>query len=207
MPKNVSIDGYYITVTDGSSLPEPSPTSSVPGILFIAGERIEYFVRNGNVLSQLRRGTLGTGVKAIYLAGENVYNQGPTATMPYKDETLTTQFLANGTTADYTLDFEPSSINEFEVFVAGRRLRKNAISSYNFATLTAQDSPEGDVILPAEFSVDGTTLTLTETPTENVKVIVVRRQGILWNVPGTPLGESDSDISRFLRAATVDLPR
>ena len=196
-----------ITVTDGSNLPEPSPTSSVPGILFIAGERIEYFVRNGNVLSQLRRGTLGTGVKAIYLAGENVYNQGPTATMPYKDETLTTQFLANGTTADYTLDFEPSSINEFEVFVGGRRLRKNAISSYNFTTLTAQDSPEGDVTLPAEFSVDGTTLTLTETPTENVKVIVVRRQGILWNVPGTPLGESDSDISRFLRAATVDLPR
>ena len=196
-----------ITVTDGSTLPQPSPTSSVPGILFINGERIEYFVRTDNVLSQLRRGTLGTGVKAIYLAGEPVFNQGPEATMPYKDETFTTTFLADGAANTYTLDFTPSSVNEFEVFVGGKRLRKNAINSYDFTGLTAQDSPEGDVILPAEFSIDGTTLTLTQTPSENVKVIVVRRQGILWSEPGTPLGEADSDISRFLRAATVDLPR
>ena len=79
-----------ITVSDGSTLPAPEATSRVPGIIFINGERIEYFVRNGNVLSQLRRGTLGTGVKSIYLEGENVYNQGATSTMPYKDETLTT---------------------------------------------------------------------------------------------------------------------
>jgi hypothetical protein len=143
----------------------------------------------------------------VYLEGENVYNQGPTATMPYKDETLTTQFIADGTTATYSLDFIPTSANEFEVFVGGRRLRKNAISSYVMPNPTAQDSPEGDATLAAEFSVDGSTLTLLETPIENVKVIVVRRQGILWNTPGTPLGESDTDISRFLRAATVDLPR
>ena len=196
-----------ITVTDGSSLPEPSPTSSVPGILFIDGERIEYFVRNGNVLSQLRRGTLGTGVKTVYLEGENVYNQGPTATMPYKDETLTSQFLANGTTATYPLDFVPNSVNEFEVFVGGRRLRKNTISSYVMPNPTAQDSPEGDVTLPAEFSISGSALTLLETPIENVKVTIVRHTGIVWNALGTPLGESDTDISRFLRAATVDLPR
>ena len=196
-----------ITVTDGSTLPEPSPTSNVPGILFIASERIEYFVRNGNVLSQLRRGTLGTGIKAVYLEGENVYNQGASSTIPYKDETLTAQFLADGTTATYELDFIPNSVNDFEVFVAGRRLRKNAISSYNFTTLIAQDSPEGDVTLPAEFSIDGSTLTLTETPSENVKVIVVRRTGIIWSELGLRLSESDSDISRFLRAATVDLPR
>ena len=203
-----------ITVTDGSSLPQPTPTSSVPGILFIAGERIEYFVRSGNVLSQLRRGTLGTGVKSIYLEGENVYNQGPTASMPYKDETLTTQFLADGTASTYTLDFTANNVNEFEVFVAGKRLRKDAISSYvqpikngDEIQVIAPDSPEGDVTLPAEFSVDGSTLTLTETPTENVKVTVVRRQGIRWSEPGIPLGETDNDISRFLRAATVDLPR
>ena len=196
-----------ITVTDGSTLPEPSPTSNVPGILFIAGERIEYFVRNGNVLSQLRRGTLGTGVKAIYLEGENVYNQGASSTMPYKDETLTAQFLADGTTATYALDFIPNSVNDFEVFVAGKRLQKNVISSYNFTTLIAQDSPEGDATLPAEFSIDGSTLTLLETPSENVKVTVVRRTGIIWSELGLRLSESDSDISRFLRAATVDLPR
>ena len=196
-----------ITVTDGATLPAPTATSSVPGILFINGERIEYFVRNGNVLSQLRRGTLGTGVKDIYLIGENVYNQGPGSSMPYKDETITSQFLTDGTTAAYNLDFTPTSIDEFEVFVAGKRLRKNAISSYNFTTLVAQDSPEGDVTLPAEFSVVGSTLTLTETPSANIKVTVVRRTGIIWTDAGIRLSESESDISKFLRAATVDLPR
>ena len=196
-----------IVVTDSTTLPAPTATSSVPGILFINGERIEYFVKNGNVLSQLRRGTLGTGVKDIYLTGENVYNQGPGSSMPYKDETITSQFIADGTTAAYTLDFTPTSVNEFEVFVAGRRLRKNAISSYNFATLVAQDSPEGDVTLPAEFSVVGSTLTLTETPSANIKVTVVRRTGITWTDAGTRLSQSETDISKFLRAATVDLPR
>ena len=121
--------------------------------MFINGERIEYFVRNGNVLSQLRRGTLGTGVKDIYLIGENVYNQGPTASMPYKDETLTTQFLADGTASTYTLDFTANNVNEFEVFVAGKRLRKNAIAIFN--PTVDLDSPEGDETSVAEFSVDG----------------------------------------------------
>mgnify|MGYP003644569808 FL=1 len=91
--------------------------------------------------------------------------------MPYKDETLTTVFTADGTSSVYTLDFTSTSVNEFEVFVAGKRLRKNTISSYDFTNLVAQDSPEGDVTLPAEFSVDGDTLTLLETPPENVKMI------------------------------------
>jgi hypothetical protein len=196
-----------ITVNDGSTLPAPEITSRVPGVIFINGERIEYFVRNDNVLSQLRRGTLGTGVKDLYLEGEDVFNQGPESSMPYKDETLTTVFTTDGTTNVYTLDFTPTSVNEFEVFVAGKRLRKNTISSYDFVALTAQDSPEGDVTLPAEFSVEGTTLTLLVTPTENVKVTVVRRQGIRWTEPGKPLGESESDIAKFLRASTVSLPR
>ena len=42
---------------------------------------------------------------------------------------------------------------------------------------------------------------------KDTKVVVVRRQGKIWTQPGIPLGESDSDIGKFLRAATVDLPR
>jgi hypothetical protein len=196
-----------IIISDGSTLPIPDATSSVPGVIFIGGERIEYFVRNDNVLSQLRRGTLGTGVKDTHIEGTTVFNSGLTSVMPYKDETLTTQFIADGISSTYTLDFVASSINEFEVFVGGKRLRKNAISSYVSLNPTYQDSPEGDVTLPAEFSVNGSTLTLTTTPTENVKVTVVRRSGIIWTNPGTQLSKADSDIARFLRDSTVDLPR
>ena len=196
-----------IVLTDASGLVEPQPNSKVPSVIFIEGERLEYFIKDGNTLKQLRRGTLGTGVKAVYTAGTEIYSQSTDATIPYKDETLTTVFTADGVAASYTLDFTPTSVNEFEVFVAGRRLRKNAISSYIQPDPTYQDSPEGDKTLPAEFSIDGNILTLLETPRENQKIIIIRKQGKLWNELGTPLSKADTDISRFLRAKSPDLPR
>jgi hypothetical protein len=137
--------------------------------------------------------------------------------MPYKDEVITSTFTADGTSSTYELDFTPTSVNEFEVFVAGRRLRKTTLESYQldttlrttYATSTeviSQDSPEGDVTLPAEFSITGSNLVLLETPGENQKVIIVRKQGRLWNDTGIALSNADSDISRFLRSTTVDLP-
>ncbi len=75
------------------------------------------------------------------------------------------------------------------------------------AQVISQDSPEGDVTLPAEFSLqNGNELVLLETPGENQKVIVVRKQGRLWNNQGTALSNAESDISRFLLSTTVDLP-
>jgi hypothetical protein len=35
----------------------------MPGVVFVDKERIEYFTKSGNTLGQLRRGTLGTGIK------------------------------------------------------------------------------------------------------------------------------------------------
>ena len=199
-----------ITVVNGENLPAPVAGSRIPAILFIEGERIEYFVRNGNVISQFRRGTLGTGVKDMYPEGTKVLNSGAENTMPYKDETITTIFTADGTSQTYTLDFTPSNVNEFEVFVAGKRLRKNSIASYKFDDTNgpiSQDSPEGDETISPEFSISGDQLTLLDTPILNTKIIVIRKQGKIWKETGTAMAESDSDIAKFLRAATVDLPR
>ena len=196
-----------IILLNADSLVAPEPNSKVPSVIFLDGERIEYFIKDGNKLKQLRRGTLGTGVKEVYASGTEVYNQSQGSTIPYKDETLTTLFDADGTSSSYELDFIPNSVNEFEVFVAGRRLRKNAVDSYTMPNPTAQDSPEGDTTLQAEFSVEGNVLTLLETPEVNQKIIIVRRQGKLWNDPGTALADADTDISRFLRAKSPDLPR
>ena len=207
-----------ITVENSANLPDPVPGSKYPGVLFIDNERIEYFRKSGNVLTQLRRGTLGTGVKETYTVGTEIYDQSQTSTLPYKDEVITSTFTADGTSSVYELDFTPSSVNEFEVFVAGRRLRKTALESYQLNTalrtahatseqIISQDSPEGDVTLPQEFSLqNGNELVLLETPGENQKVIIVRKQGRLWNNQGTALSNAESDISRFLLSATVDLP-
>ena len=160
------------------------------------GERIEYRQKEGNLLKQLQRGTLGTGVKDIHTHGTEVYDQSIDASMPYKDETISTVFTADGTSSTFELDFTPGAngVNEFDVFVAGKRLRKNAIASYKFETTIngvttssiAQDSPEGDETLPAEFTLAGSTVTLLNAPGENQKVIIIRKQGKIWTDPGEP---------------------
>jgi hypothetical protein len=76
-----------IEVSEGyENLPQPTANSKYPGVIFIDGERIEYFRREDNILKQLRRGTMGTGVKDIYIAGTTMYNQGIDSVIPYKDE-------------------------------------------------------------------------------------------------------------------------
>ena len=195
-----------ILLSDTVGLTEPNVSLGRPGVLFIDGERIEYFLLFADRVGQLRRGTLGTGVKDNYESGTEVFDQSAFQTVPYKDETITEIFTSDGSTENITLSWIPQSANEFEVFVAGRRLRKNSIRSYN-ATL-GMDSPEADVILPAEFSVSGTSTicTLLVAPPVNTKIIVVRRIGKLWN-NSTPLSQTENDIARFLRAKEVSLPQ
>ena len=217
LAKDITPYDKTIEIVDASRLTSIPLGSEYPGIIWINGERIEYRIKQGNLLKQLQRGTLGTGVPDIHSSGTEVYDQSINASMPYKDETLTTVFTTDGTSSAFELDFTPGNggINEFDVFVAGKRLRKNAISSYKFESTvsgvlvssTNQDSPEGDETLAAEFSLIGSTLTLLNTPGENQKVIIVRKQGKRWTAPGTALSQADSDIGRFLRATSVDLPR
>lgn len=214
----LEIKDKVINLVDASGLPDPVPGSKFPGVIFVEGERIEYFRKDGNALTQLRRSTLGTGARNSYPTGTEIYDQSITSSMPYKDEVITSTFTADGTSAVFDLDFVPNNVNEFEVFVAGRRLRKTTLQSYQLDTdlrtayadsdeVINRDSPEGDITLPAEFSIQNSNeLRLLETPGINQKVIVVRKQGRLWNDQGTALSNADTDISRFLRSTTVDLP-
>jgi hypothetical protein len=86
-----------ITVVKGSILSNPNPAKRLPGIIEIFGERIEYYKREGNVLSQLRRGTLGTGVRQLYPTGTLVQDIGKSETIPYKDTTYTEQHITLST--------------------------------------------------------------------------------------------------------------
>lgn len=204
LAQDLSWSDLRIELVDAEHLPEPSKSNNVPGVLFINNERIEYFLKEGNTLRQIRRGTLGTGVPEVHPAGTKVENQSITETIPYKDEMISQVFVANGTDNTFILDFIPGSEDEFEVFAAGKRLRKQSIAVFD--PILDQDSPEGDVVVDADFSIEGNMLILKEPPMENRKVIVVRKLGLLWAPPGTSLSSVDNDVGRFLRSATVDLP-
>lgn len=96
-----------ITVADASQFDQPNPALNRPGIIEIRGERIEFFTITGNVLGQLRRGTLGTGVAAIHRAGTIVQEIGASETIPYQDTITTSQIVSDGTNT-VPLSFAPA---------------------------------------------------------------------------------------------------
>jgi hypothetical protein len=87
----------------------------------------------------------------VHNAGSKVYNQSSTKTIPYKDRTLTQSIVADGIADEYLFSFDVASINDIEVFVAGKRLNKNQTIKFN--PQLAQDSPEGDENFAAEFEL------------------------------------------------------
>jgi len=78
-----------ITLVDATNFDIPNPSKNRPGAIEIRGERIEYFAINGNVLSQLRRGTLGTGTPVTHPADAYVVDIGVSQTIPYTDSFIT----------------------------------------------------------------------------------------------------------------------
>lgn len=85
-----------IVVEDASGLAEPERFNNEAGVVYINAERIEYLEKNGNTLSYLRRGTLGTGVPVTHNTGSIVRDQGTVQTIPYKDELISVPLVAEG---------------------------------------------------------------------------------------------------------------
>ena len=110
-----------ITVEDASVLPTPDAASNTPGVVFIDKERIEYFTKSGNTLGQLRRGTLGTGIKE-HGSGTEVVDASGTQTIPYADTVYTNTFTGDGSTVVFALSQTPASASELDIFIGGQRL-------------------------------------------------------------------------------------
>ena len=198
-----------IVVTDASVLDTPNPSANLPGIIEINGERIEYFTKVGNVLGQLRRGTLGTGIPTYTETGTVVQGLGASETIPYRDTQIvkTYTLLANDPGV-IELDYLPN-INEIEVFVSGTRLKK---IDYSIWTANAQYPypPQSDINYTKQFSTTGSSRiqlnvdNLTEATMQGIyregsRVVVIKRQGKLWNDMGKRLAKSDNYIANFLK--------
>ena len=153
-----------ITVEDASVLPTPDAASNTPGVVFIDKERIEYFTKSGNTLGQLRRGTLGTGIKE-HGSGTEVVDASGTQTIPYADTVYTNTFTGDGSTATFTLSQTPSSASELDIFIGGQRL-----------LLTSED---GSTI---NYSVDGSTtaVTLSSAPASDTQIKILHKKGQVW---------------------------
>jgi hypothetical protein len=206
-PLNYYDIGISLENTVGMFIPDK--VKNIPGVLFIDGERIEYFEINGNQVQQLRRGTLGTGVKETHSEGTRAFGAGPDENINYTDTTINQSVISDGST-DIVLDYTPDSINEIEVYVAGHKLRKSAIKRYNPAL--QQDSPEGNETIDAEFTLDGNTVVFNidrtdPLPKTGERVSIIRKVGKVWNEDGKSLANTNNIIGNFLRGATIELPK
>ena len=294
LARELKITDTEMYLVDGSRLPLPNTDPNFPSSVYVAGERIEYFAKDGNVLSKLRRATLGTGAKDVIPSGTQLMDVGIAQTVPYADQEIKKVVIADGSTKIIDLDYKvkatPGTIDdgssaynnwyrqtqiltvsagnfvignvytiqsigttdfkligassnsigttfvatgpgigngtatyvnytsipphygqcdEIEVFVAGRRLRKNPISLYD--SELGASSPAGDKFIEAEFSVDdgSTHVRLTETPEVGQTIVIIKKTGRLWQDLDnpSPLGTSNSNIAKFLTVKQVSLPK
>ena len=224
---------YYdktIVVNDSTSLPIPNSSRNIPGVIDIAGERIEYFAIDGNTLSNLRRGTGSTSIGEVYPANTGFSVVGNQEVIPYKDEQVREDFVSDGSslligplpyipkkgTQEITKTTIPSThgrCDEIEVFVAGIRLRKADLTVFdeNIASL----SPDADRVLEPEFTVDGESafIRLTTVIPAGARITVVKKTGISWYdkgnttaTTGITLIENKSPVAKFIAGKTTELP-
>jgi hypothetical protein len=146
--------------------------------------------------------------------------------------------ISNLNSTEYETFVNTVAASMVDVFVGGKRLRKslpleinNKLKDrnfYSFDPTLAQDSSEGDVVVPAEYSVENvlisgesrTLLVLNiqdnlhpdNIPLNGEKLQVVRKTGNVWNDivdnnTSISLTDSTNKIARFIREKTISLPR
>jgi hypothetical protein len=187
-----------ITVDNGAILPTPALEYKTPGVVFVAGERIEYLEKHGNVLSKLRRGTLGTGVKEQYGVGTWVVDQSRSQTIPFAESVIAQTFTNTGVISTFTLTHNKfifaSDINPhdaIEIFVGGVKLEK-PLQTGNYRVVhngtLSFDSGANDTILEPDFTITTSTQAFGTMYTVNLltlvdphlTVSVVQRRSTTW---------------------------
>ena len=148
-----------IFVQDGSALSEPNIAKKIPGAILIDGEWIEYLTIHGNELTNLRRGSHGTGPKDIYPTGTAVIDQSYKQNAPYS-ETYVKQKITATNSVSYTINgtmlTTATAADQLLVYYGGKLLRKSGIYKQN--TEVSYDS--GDINL---LGTTSTTSTLVST--------------------------------------------
>jgi hypothetical protein len=233
---------YYdneIKVSDTSDLFQPIKERNIPGTVWINNERIDYFEKTANSLGQLRRGSYGTAIGTVYSAGTEVVDMSKSESLPYNEVQERLDYISDGSTllvgpltytptvAERTSDWNNSTnipeeygpCNDIEVFVAGKRLRKTHWSEYNADNGLA--SPDADVTIDPEFSVDGISPYVRITDSlftdgrikAGTRITVIRRTGKVWYdkgvgtaSAGVTLTKNQTPVMKFLTKSATELP-
>jgi hypothetical protein len=206
---SLGTDDTTITVADGTVLSVPDIDTSfdgstvrtrIPGVIFIDKERIEYFTKTGNSLSELRRGTLGTGIKT-HASGTSVVDAGGKQTVPYADTENTVTYTGDGSTVQFATTFAPSREEDLDIFIGGQRL------------LFKHETDDSTLV--RGYTVDGSTanVTLTSAPASGTQIKIVQKRGNTWYTAGVTtaadgngLNRSSTTVSKFIAGEPTNAP-
>jgi hypothetical protein len=103
--------------------------------------------------------------------------------------------------------------DQLDVFVAGRRLRKDSLKV--FSEELGASSPTADTIVAPEFSVDGVSnyIRITEPVPAGTRILIIRKTGKIWYdraettaSKGITLLDNLSPIARFIDQKSTELP-
>ena len=193
LAKDLKFSDKEIELDDITSLGNPDIAQNQPGVVYVNGERIEYFIKNQNKITQLRRGTWGTGIPLIHHLGTEVFDIGVTETIPYEDKVEIYDWSPNT-----DLPYIPSK-DGIEIFVGGVRQRKNEYWLHD--AHIHPESPQGDVKHPADFTIDESTarIQLNTIPTPGIRTQVVRKTLSVWEDSGKDIANSTNSIAYFLK--------
>jgi hypothetical protein len=195
--EDLVIGSTTINVEDGTLLAQPNKTANLPGVIFIDKERIEYFTKTSNTLGEIRRGTLGTGIKE-HSSGTEVVDASGTQTIPYADTVYTNTFTGDGSTTAFALSQAPTDASQLDIFIGGQRL-----------LLTSED---GSTI---NYSVDGSTtaVTLSTVPASGTQIKILHKKGQVWYTAqdgnpanGKGLQASTTQQARFIAGEPTNAP-
>jgi hypothetical protein len=180
-----------IFVEHGDHLLQPNPGRNLPGVILVDSERIEYTAKDGNVLSGLRRSTLGTGPAKFSDIGTEVIDQSIRQIIPTVDYSLI-QNIPSSNTTTYTISTVTNTstfvtttsthagngiifstltnaIDQVEVYYGGRQLRKTSLivhdksrSYYTMASVQVNGVTTSSYeTLPPEFTITTSTQQIT----------------------------------------------
>lgn len=134
----LSFTDNKIYVADTTKLTPPSKSQKIPGVVWIDGERIEFWRIEDNSLAELRRATLGTAPSFYCDINSKVIDQGYEQTIPFKENiykqvqyttTSTNTYIISTVTTTATGDGIVLSLPQSYVFTTNK-IDTSLASSY-----------------------------------------------------------------------------
>ncbi len=141
LTKALSFTDTEIHVADATVLTQPIPSRKVPGVVIIDAERIEFFKVTGNVLSQLRRSTLGTSPSFYSQELTKVIDQSADQTIPFTETVLKQTLYTSTLTNVYTIN-TVTNVDDYGHGITLSRAASYAVSTEEIDSIKAAQYAE-----------------------------------------------------------------